>query len=169
MAHTATKLAKYDRFAELIPDELDLHEQESVITLALSILKSRNSPGRTLGKPDDSIAYLQLTLAERSYEVFGLILLDIHGKVLAIEELFAGDISGAHVYRRRIVEIVLTHRAASVILFHNHPSGNPAPSVADDKITERIQEVLALIDVRVVDHIVVGHQGAYSYASAGKI
>ena len=95
-------------------------------------------------------------MAQFEEEHFSLVLLDTKHRVIGFENVFRGTIDGASVYPREIAKIALAHNAAAVILAHNHPSGNPEPSDADRILTNRLKESLALIDVRVLDHIIVG-------------
>lgn len=119
----------------------------------------------------DSVAtvrqYLCSQLRHRQQEVFALLLLDNKHRLLAYEEPFCGTIDGASVYPREIVKLVLKHNAAAVILAHNHPSGVAEPSQADLRITERLQAALELVDVRVLDHFVVGDGEVLSFAQQG--
>jgi DNA repair protein RadC len=120
-----------------------------------------------LGGPDDSRRYLQAQLERHPYEVFAVLFLDNRHRVIAFEELFRGTIDGAQVHPREVVRRALHHNAAALILAHNHPSGVSEPSAADLRITRRLSEALALIEVRVLDHLVVGHGEATSFAERG--
>ncbi|MEC9408776.1 MAG: DNA repair protein RadC [Pseudomonadota bacterium] len=111
--------------------------------------------------------YLQAQLAHRPHEVFGLLLLDTRHRVLGFEELFRGTIDGASVYPREVVKTALAHNAAAVILAHNHPSGVAEPSAADRQLTRRLVEALGLVDIRVLDHVVIGHGEPVSFAERG--
>jgi DNA repair protein RadC len=102
-------------------------------------------------------------------EVFACMFLDSRHRMLAFEELFRGTIDGSEVHPREVVRRCLAHNAAAVILGHNHPSGVAEPSAADRQITRRLQEALALIDVRVLDHFIVGEGEPYSFAARGMI
>jgi DNA repair protein RadC len=101
------------------------------------------------------------------YEVFGVVLLDNRHRIIGIEEVFRGTIDGASVHPREIVKLVLDRSAASVVLFHNHPSGNPEPSNADEIITARLRDALALIDARVLDHVIAAAGQCVSFAERG--
>lgn len=120
-----------------------------------------------LSSPQDTRRYLMTQLATREQEVFASIFLDNRHRVLAFEELFQGTIDGCSVHPREVVRRSLHHNAAAVILAHNHPSGVAEPSQADQNITQRLQEALKLIDVRVLDHIVVGGSETVSFAERG--
>tara|TARA_R110001583_G_scaffold33548_1_gene113303 strand:+ start:46 stop:372 length:327 start_codon:yes stop_codon:yes gene_type:complete len=97
-------------------------------------------------------------LAGFGREIFSVLLLNQKHELIAYEELFQGTIDGASVYPREVVKLALHYNAAAAIFAHNHPSGNSEPSAADKTITERLKQSLALIDVRVLDHIVVGER-----------
>jgi DNA repair protein RadC len=107
-------------------------------------------------------------LAGNKREVFAILLLDSSHRLIAYKELFHGTIDSASVHPREIIQAVLEANAASVVLAHNHPSGCTEPSVADKRITTRITDALALIDVRVLDHIIVG-ETVVSFAEQGLI
>ena len=102
-------------------------------------------------------------------EVFGLILINTRHQYLNHHELFQGTIDGASVYPREVVRYVLEANAAAVILYHNHPSGDPTPSNADTNITRRLKAALDLIDVRVLDHLIIGTGTVYSFAEQGML
>jgi DNA repair protein RadC len=130
---------------------------DAVIERALEILLSRlKRPDTFITSPESAAQYVQLRLAEYRHEVFSVLWLDNRHGVLAFEELFTGTIDGAAVPPRTTVQRALEVNAAAVILCHNHPSGNAEPSQADQRITQRLRDALALVDVRVLDHLVVG-------------
>ncbi|MBM7038069.1 MULTISPECIES: RadC family protein [Vibrio] len=110
----------------------------------------------TFTNPENVKEYLQLKLGSYDREVFALMLLDNQHQLIRFEELFFGTIDAASVYSREVVKAALNANAAAVILAHNHPSGIAEPSRADKRITSRLVDALGLIDVRVLDHIVVG-------------
>lgn len=113
--------------------------------------------------------YLVHQLRHRRQEVFCVLLLDSQHRLLRFVELFQGTIDGANVYPREVVKVVLAHNAAAVIFAHNHPSGIAEPSQADRSITERLRNALGLVDVRVLDHVVIGDGEAVSFAERGWI
>lgn len=125
------------------------------------------APGRTIGSPADSQEFLLARLRDRPHEVFCCIFLDNRHRVLAFEELFRGTIDSTTVYPREVLRQALHRNAAAVILAHNHPSGVPEPSDADRLITRRIRDALELVDVRLLDHFVVGDGNCVSLASRG--
>ena len=109
-----------------------------------------------LTSPAQTRRYLHARLRDRPHEVFGCLMLDNRNRVIAFRELFRGTIDGASVYPREVVKQALADNAAAVILAHNHPSGVCEPSQADIRITERLRNALALVDIRVLDHVIVG-------------
>ena len=167
MASRLPRSAPPDRFAHLAPQALTPAETDSLIRLAVTVLAERHRPGVALGSPDDTRAYLRLTLGDRRNEVFGCLFLDNRHRVRAVEELFQGTIDGAAVYPRVVVQRALETNAAAVVLFHCHPSGVAEPSNADEAMTQRLISALSLVDVRVLDHVVVTTQESISFAEKG--
>ncbi len=125
--------------------------------------------GDPLTSPAETRHFLQAHLRDRRSEVFCALFLDNRHRVLAFEELFQGTIDGASVHPREVVRRSLEHNAAAVIFAHNHPSGVAEPSRADETITRRLRDALALVDIRVLDHIVVGDGEMSSLAERGMI
>jgi DNA repair protein RadC len=123
--------------------------------------------GPSLTAPDATRAFLLAQLRDRPYEVFCCLHLDNRHRLIAFEEMFRGTIDGASVHPREVVRQTLAHNSAAVILAHNHPSGVAEPSQADELITQRLKEALALVDVRVLDHVIVGDSGCLSFAEQG--
>lgn len=111
-----------------------------------------------LASPTDTMAYLHRRLRDRQHEVFACVMLDNRNRVIAFREMFRGTIDGASVYPREVVKQALADNAAGVILAHNHPSGIAEPSQADIQITERLKKALALVDIRVLDHVIIGDE-----------
>lgn len=134
---------------------------------------ARRHTGEALGErqplqdPSATRAYLALQLADREHEIFGCLFLDNRHRVIVFEELFRGTIDGAAVYPREVVKAALAHNAAAVILVHNHPSGVAEPSAADRDITARLQKALALVDIRVLDHVIAARGASTSLAERG--
>jgi DNA repair protein RadC len=120
-----------------------------------------------LSSPEIVKRYLMSRFALLESEVFAVLFLDNRHRVLAFEELFYGTIDGCAVHPREVVKRTLHHNAAALIFAHNHPSGNPTASQADKALTQRLKDILALIDVRVLDHIVIGGAEAVSFAERG--
>lgn len=134
-----------------------IDDDDSIIDQAIKLIQSKlKTPGKALTSPNLVREYLILHLAQFEEEHFSMILLDNRHRVLGFENIFRGTIDSASVYPREVVKSVLAHNTAAVILAHNHPSGDPEPSNSDITLTRRIKESLALIDVRVLDHIIVG-------------
>lgn len=139
------------------PYSAEKFDDDSIIEQAIKLIQSKlKTPGMALTSPKLVREFLILQLAQFEEEHFSMILLDNQHKVIGFENIFRGTIDGASVYPREVVKTVLAHNAAAVILAHNHPSGNPEPSQADIAITRRLKESLALIDVRILDHVIVG-------------
>ena len=111
--------------------------------------------------------FLQLQLGGRGHEVFAVMFMDAKNRLVKFEELFRGSLSQTSVYPREIVKRALELQAAAVILAHNHPSGSAEPSRADEALTETLSKALRLVDVRVLDHVVVGERDAFSFAERG--
>ena len=132
-------------------------------------LRERLRPGVTIGSPADSREFLLASLRDRPHEVFCCLFLDNRHRVLAFDELFRGTIDSAAVYPREIVKQALSRNAAAVILAHNHPSGVAEPSQSDQLITRRIRDALDLVDVRLLDHFVIGDNSCVSLASRGML
>ena len=123
--------------------------------------------GPALDSPDSARGFLLAQLRDRPYEVFCCMHLNSRHQLIAFEELFRGTIDGASVHPREVVKAALARNAAAVILAHNHPSGVAEPSHADELITARLREALALVDIRVLDHLVIGDGRCMSFAERG--
>jgi len=124
---------------------------------------------RSLKKPQDAAKCFRARLADLSYEVFSCLFLDTRHRVICYESLFRGTVDGATVYPREVLKRALYHNAAALILGHNHPSGNCEPSEADRSITTKLAQALALVDIRLLDHLVVSRAGHVSLAERGWI
>jgi DNA repair protein RadC len=140
-----------------------------IIGMAKQLLADQFERDTLISSPSDSRDYLISQLADLEHEVFAVLFLDNRHRVISFDHLFNGTIDGASVHPREVVKRALRHNAAAVILTHNHPSGIPEPSSADQSLTRRLKEALALIDVRVLDHIVVGGVETVSFAERGLI
>ena len=139
----------------------------AVFELARRALGQRLKEREAFQTPGAVKQYLQLQLAHKNHEVFAVLFLDSQNRMLAMEELFRGTLSQTSVYPREVVMRALHHQAAAVVLSHNHPSGSVQPSRADEHLTQTLKASLALVDVRVLDHIIVGQGQALSMAEAG--
>jgi DNA repair protein RadC len=111
--------------------------------------------------------YLGLHLAQLPHEVFAVLFLDTQHRLLRMEEMFRGSLAQTSVYPREVVRRAMTLNAGAVVLAHNHPSGAAEPSRADELLTQALKAALQLVDVRVLDHIVVGRHGIVSFAERG--
>lgn len=140
-----------------------------IIGMAKNLLAEQFQQDTVISSPADSRDYLISQLADLEHEVFAVLFLDNRHRVISFDHLFNGTIDGASVHPREVVKRALKHNAAAVILTHNHPSGIPEPSQADQALTRRLKEALALVDVRVLDHIVVGGVETVSFAERGLI
>lgn len=123
--------------------------------------------GKPLTDPAATRRYLTAAFRDMPYEIFAVLYLDNRHRVLAFEELFRGTIDGASVHPREVVRQALKHNGAAVIFAHNHPSGVAEPSDADRRLTTRLKDALALVDIRVLDHFVVGDGEVVSFAERG--
>ena len=130
-------------------------------------LNQRFRRGRVIGSPDETRAYLVGQLAHEPAEIFAVLYLDNRHRIIEFNKHFTGTIDGCSVHPREIVKRALELNAAAAILSHQHPSGNPEPSQADQRITTRLKEALALVDVRVLDHIIIGGTDTVSFAESG--
>ena len=140
---------------------------QAVLEMARRALHEEMRGGDALNSPRAVRDYLQLLLRGRPQEVFMAIFLDAQHRVLAAEELFNGTLTQTSVYPREVVKRALHHNAAALILAHNHPSGVSEPSQSDRLLTDALQQALALVDVRVLDHFVVAGGGCSSFAERG--
>ena len=147
---------------------------DEIVARAIRILDERmkarpNYNAKAMTSPVETRQYLRLNLAERPNEAFCVLFLDNRHRLIAFEELFYGTIDSAHVHPRVVVERTLQLGAASLILAHNHPSGVAEPSQADLAITRRLRDALGLIDVRLLDHFIVGDTEIVSLAERGLV
>ncbi|WP_245944410.1 RadC family protein [Marinospirillum perlucidum] len=141
--------------------------ETELLNLSQQLARRRLRKGRIMDNPEAVALSLQTLLMERPHEIFGLVLLDNRHRMIAFTELFRGTIDASSVYPREVVKEALEHNAAAVILVHNHPAGNPTPSNSDHHITQRVQRALETVDIRVLDHFVVGTDGWLSFAEKG--
>lgn len=140
---------------------------QAVLELARRHLLEPLKVGSTLAAPDTTRKFLLAQLRDRPYEVFCCLYLDTRNRLIAFEELFRGTTDSAHVHIKEVLRQTLVHNASALILAHNHPSGVMEPSQADEFITRRLKDALALVDVRVVDHLIVGDGCCYSFSEHG--
>lgn len=142
-------------------------ELVAVLELARRALAQQLKSRTVFDSPDAVKNYLQLQLAARPHEVFAVLFLDAQHRLLAMEELFRGTLTQTSVYPREVVLRALHHQAGAVVLAHNHPSGVAEPSRADEALTQTLKAALALVDVRVLDHVIVAPGAALSMAERG--
>jgi DNA repair protein RadC len=143
---------------------------ETVCEAAAAYLAAPLMRGPAIVNPRVTREYLRTLLGMREREGFAVVFLDNRHRVIATEVMFEGTIDGASVHPREVVKAALRQNAAAIILAHNHPSGNPEPSAADELITQRLRDALALVDIRVLDHLIVAPGGfAVSFAERGLI
>ena len=144
-------------------------ELVAVLELARRALAQQLREREVFDSPDTVKHYLQLHLAAKGHEVFAVLFLDAQNRLLALEELFRGTLTQTSVYPREVVLRALHHQAAAVVLAHNHPSGSVQPSRADEALTQTLKTTLALVDVRVLDHVIVAPGQALSMAEKGLV
>lgn len=140
---------------------------EHILAAAEAILLRRLERQGRIGEPADAGCYLRAHCAHLEHEVFGCVFLDTRHRILAVENMFRGTLDGAEVHPREVAKRALELNAAALIAFHNHPSGNLEPSAADRAVTARLKQALALLDLRLLDHIVVSAEGHTSMAARG--
>lgn len=140
---------------------------QAALEIARRFFAETSARGMTLTRPEQARELLVARLRDRPQEIFAVVFLDNRHRMLHYGELFRGTIDGAAVHPREVVREALERGAAAVILAHNHPSGVAEPSAADQAITRRLREALALVDVRVLDHIVVGDGETVSFSERG--
>jgi len=164
-------------FAATVRDFSSLHglgaakyaQLQAVLELARRVLSEELRSGTLLNSPQAVKQYLQLLFQGKAHEAFVVLFLDVKNCLIAAEELTRGTISHANVYPREVVKAALTHNASTLILAHNHPSGEVEPSKADLLLTKRLQQALALVDISILDHIVVAGRHTYSFAEHGRM
>lgn len=171
----ATKIAGTRKTAKIGDASADYdatraRAEADTIAAALKILDRRMTrTGLVMSDPEAAGAYFKLQLRQRPMEVFAVLFLDTRHRVISYEELFFGTIDGSEVHPREVARAALRHNAAAVIFGHNHPSGNPEASAADRAVTARLKQALALLEVRVLDHFIVGDGEPTSMARRGWI
>lgn len=150
------------------PRKYMLARERKTVDKALEILASyMRGPSCAFTSPDAVKQYLCLHLGNLPYEAFGMLFLDSQHRLIAYETMFRGTLTQTSVYPREVVIQALAHNAAAVVLTHNHPSGAVVPSKADETLTQTLKNALALVDIRVLDHVVVSGNKATSMAELG--
>ena len=142
---------------------------QAVLEMSKRHLSETLEKKNVISSPDETRQYLKQRLRDRPYEVFAALFLDNRHQIIKFEELFRGTIDGASVYPREVVKKDLQHNAAALIIAHNHPSGVAEPSSADEHITLRLRDALALVDIRLLDHFIIGDGDIISLAERGVI
>ncbi len=157
--------ANQDSFCQLPGMGVAKYAQlQAILEMARRALHENLKQGDALNSPDQVKQFLRLSLSGKQQEVFVGIFLNTQHQILATEELFSGTLSQTSVYPREVIKRVLHHNAAAIIFAHNHPSGVATPSQADQMLTQSLKQALALIDVKVLDHFIVGHNTTVSFA-----
>lgn len=139
----------------------------TIIAIAKEIISRRFRSRTMVSSPKQAADYLTLKLAEMEREVFLCLFLDTRHQIICSEVLFYGTINGATVHPREVVKQALAHNASAIILAHNHPSGIAEPSQSDAALTRRIRDALELVDVRLLDHLVIGGSEFVSLSDRG--
>ena len=146
------------------------YTHEEILDYANYILDMRlREPGHALSSPSDTRTFLRTHFNGQENETFCVLFLDNQHRMIDYREMFQGTIDSAMIHPREVVKTALRFNAAACIFSHNHPSGKCDPSQADKRITERLKSALALVDVRVIDHMVVGDAEVFSFAENGLI
>ena len=141
----------------------------AVLKLGRRVISEELESGASLHSPQAVKHYLQMLFHGKTHEVFVALFLDVKNRLICAEQLTRGTLSQASVYPREVIKAALAHNAATIILAHNHPSGDAEPSSADLHLTKRLQQALALVDIAVIDHIVVAGANTYSFAEKGRL
>ena len=139
----------------------------AILAICQRVLEHRVKQGSALTSPDSTRQYLQMHFRGQTSEQFACLFLDTRHRVIVLETLFYGTINSAAVYPREILKRALALNASAIILSHNHPSGEPEPSQADIRITQTIKQALELIDIKCLDHMIVGQGQIVSLAERG--
>ncbi|MBQ0933482.1 DNA repair protein RadC [Ideonella sp. 4Y16] len=142
---------------------------DEVLCHARRLLANRVRRGATMSSPQAVKDHLRLELGALEHEVFCVLFLDAQHRIIALKQMFRGTVSQTSVYPREVVKEALSVNAAAVILAHNHPSGSVEPSRADEFLTQTLKTALALVDVRVLDHLVVAGADVCSFAEHGLV
>lgn len=146
-----------------------LADAEQVLAAAQQIVDARMVRGTSFKDPSVALAFFRDKLGHLEREVFAAVMLDTRHRLIEYVELFQGTIDGAEVHPREVVRAALRLNAAAVLVAHNHPSGEVDPSAADRAVTARLKQALALVDVRLLDHVVVGAHSSLSMAARGLV
>lgn len=157
----------FDLFVRVIGGAIRPASEDEIISTARNMLDAKIKRQGNISSPADSKAFVSLRLGALPYEVFAVVFVDAQHRVIEYREMFRGTLTQTSVYPREVVKEALTLNAAGVILSHNHPSGVPEPSRADEYLTQTLKSALALVDVRVLDHLIVAGGQVLSFAERG--
>ncbi|OQW85807.1 MAG: DNA repair protein RadC [Rhodoferax ferrireducens] len=141
--------------------------RDPIVAQALSLLACQVREADALASPEAARDFVRLRLADRAHEVFACLFLDVQNRVIDYQELFRGTLTQTSVYPREVLIEALACQASAVIMVHNHPSGCANPSRADELLTHTLKQALALVDVRVLDHLIVTRTTVLSFAERG--
>jgi DNA repair protein RadC len=150
-------------------DELRAATTAEIIAAARRAMTRRVHRGIAMSSPRAVREFLAVKLGTLEHEIFAVLLLDTRHRLIDYVELFRGTINGASVHPREVVKLALARNAAALVLAHPHPSGSPEPSQADELITQRLKEALALVDIAVLDHVIVAGGETVSFAERGML
>jgi DNA repair protein RadC len=150
-------------------DELRTATASEIIAAARRAMSHRVRRGTAMDSPRAVLEFLTVKLGHLEHELFAVLLLDTRHRLIEYVELFRGTIDGASVHPREVVKLALARNAAALVLAHPHPSGTTEPSHADELVTRRLKDALALVDIRVLDHVIVAGGEAISFAERGLI
>lgn len=164
---SAAYVASRDLPASPVGDALVTRKLSVAKEILLRDLTARMKARSVLGSPDAAREWLKIRCADMEHEVFLLLHLDVRNRLIDAEEIFRGTLTHTSVYPREVVKSVLAHNTASLMLAHNHPSGDTEPSQADRQLTKQLSSALSLVDVRIVDHFVVAGDRILSFAEQG--
>lgn len=162
---TAATLIRQEEPGTYLPS---LAAENAILEQARAILgrRLRRDPFQ-ITSPETALEYLQLHMSHLEQEVFGVIWLDTRHRVIAVGELFRGTVDGANIYPREVLKEALRLNAVAAVFYHNHPSGDPTPSEADRRLTSDLRDLFRLVEMRVLDHFVIGTDENYSMADHG--
>lgn len=165
----ALRAVRSEDAAAYAVDTTTPQDDAAIIARATEILHAQAQRGPTFGDPAAAGLYMSARLHGLEREIFAAAFLDSRHRLIEYRELFAGTVDGTEVHPRELVKAALECNACAVIIAHNHPSGDPTPSAADRAVTARLKQALALVDVRLLDHFVVGDGPAVSMAARGLV
>ena len=160
-------MSNHNLFIHRADGTVEAASSQEILAAARAVLAHRVRRGALLQSPQKVGEYLTTRIGHLDYECFGLILVDGRHRVIDCIELFRGTIDGASVHPREVVKLVLDRQAAAAIAYHNHPSGVREQSRADELITQRLAQALAMVDAKLLDHLVVAGSSVLSFAQEG--